>query len=385
MVSKLVNITVGNYRVRVRVRTRTPVRSSKRFSASLTRLPNHSQKILNSSSDLFLQYRTSIVDYSYSFELLGGNCTVFSTLGSSLLLRYQTTTLGISYCTYGAIYHTQTSLLSHNQSINQSIVSVMFHVTMNQARSTTSTSTAAFRTHPLCYAFVLLAFAAMQSRSFSFREQGLLRSNTKTNTNAKTKTNAHLLSPDSSNSNDTIDRRQLLHQIVLFTSTPLVVATTTTTAAVGAIVSLPKPAAAASWIPETTKATETFAKDKFGSVLIAAQYLASKPASDRSLVLGLKDEPTYLIVNDDKTALESFALNAECSHLGCIVPWNDFEKKFECPCHGSKYDAMGNVLRGPAPYALALAHVNTDEDSGKIVVSPWTETDFRTNGPPWWK
>jgi len=255
----------------------------------------------------------------------------------------------------------------------------MLHVTMKQARS--RTSTAAFRTHPLRYTFVLLAFVAIQSRSFSFQDQAPLRSNTKTNTNPR------LLSPDSNNniiSNDTVDRRQLLHQIVLFTATPLVAATTTA-AAVGAIVSLPEPAAAASWIPETTKATETFAKDKFGSVLIAANYLASKPASDRSLVLGLKDEPTYLIVNDDKTALESFALNAECSHLGCIVPWNDFEKKFECPCHGSKYDAMGNVLRGPAPYALALAHVSTAEDSGKIVVSPWTETDFRTNGPPWWK
>ena len=171
----------------------------------------------------------------------------------------------------------------------------------------------------------------------------------------------------------TMDRRQLLHRLVLFTAAPF-----STTA-------LPhNTASAAPLIPETTTAKETFARDRFGSVLMASDYVNSKPARDRSLVLGLKDEPTYLLVSNDRT-LENFALNAECSHLGCVVPWNEFEQKFECPCHGSKYDAMGNVLRGPAPNALALAHVSTDEESGKIVVSPWTETDFRTNEPPWWK
>ena len=174
-----------------------------------------------------------------------------------------------------------------------------------------------------------------------------------------------------------MDRRQLLHQIVLSTATcaPLLICAGKAGSA----------AFAAPLIPETTKATATVAKDRFGSVLLATQYLSSKPAGDRSLVLGLKDEPTYLIVNNDKSAIEDFALNAECSHLGCIVPWNEFEKKFECPCHGSKYDAMGNVLRGPAPYALSLAHVTTEEDTGRILLSPWTEVDFRTNESPWWK
>ena len=54
-----------------------------------------------------------------------------------------------------------------------------------------------------------------------------------------------------------------------------------------------------------------------------------------------------------------------------------------CPCHGSQYDPNGKVVRGPAPLSLALAHINIDEGN-KVVFTPWTETDFRTDLKPWW-
>lgn len=125
----------------------------------------------------------------------------------------------------------------------------------------------------------------------------------------------------------------------------------------------------------------TTAKDATGNDVVASEYLASHPAGDRSLVQGLKGDPTYLVVQQDKT-LASYGLNAVCTHLGCVVPWNASENKFICPCHGSQYNAEGKVVRGPAPLSLALAHTDITDD--KVVLSNWEETDFRTNEDPWW-
>jgi cytochrome b6-f complex iron-sulfur subunit len=46
------------------------------------------------------------------------------------------------------------------------------------------------------------------------------------------------------------------------------------------------------------------------------------------------------------------ALYQKCVHLGCRVPWCQSSQWFECPCHGSKYNRVGEKKGGPAPRGL---------------------------------
>jgi glycine/D-amino acid oxidase-like deaminating enzyme/nitrite reductase/ring-hydroxylating ferredoxin subunit len=54
----------------------------------------------------------------------------------------------------------------------------------------------------------------------------------------------------------------------------------------------------------------------------------------------------YAVYRDEAGSLH--ALSARCTHLGCIVHFNDAERAWECPCHGSRFGIDGSVLHGPA-------------------------------------
>ena len=123
------------------------------------------------------------------------------------------------------------------------------------------------------------------------------------------------------------------------------------------------------------------AKDKLGNDVLVSAFTENRTSGDRALVQGLKGDPTYLIV-EGKDAVADYGLNAVCTHLGCVVPWNGSENKFICPCHGSQYDNTGKVVRGPAPLSLALTHATVEGD--KVTLTQWKETDFRTGKDPWW-
>ena len=70
------------------------------------------------------------------------------------------------------------------------------------------------------------------------------------------------------------------------------------------------------------------------------------------------------------------ALSQKCPHLGCRVPECSSSQWFECPCHGSQYNRVGEKKGGPAPRGMDRFGVSVD--NGMLVID--TGTVF--GGPP---
>jgi cytochrome b6-f complex iron-sulfur subunit len=71
------------------------------------------------------------------------------------------------------------------------------------------------------------------------------------------------------------------------------------------------------------------------------------------------------------------ALYQKCVHLGCRVPWCQSSQWFECPCHGSQYNRVGEKKGGPAPRGLDRFALLVD-DSGGVSI----DTSQVFLGPP---
>ncbi|MFI6393165.1 FAD-dependent oxidoreductase [Nonomuraea sp. NPDC050540] len=56
------------------------------------------------------------------------------------------------------------------------------------------------------------------------------------------------------------------------------------------------------------------------------------------------------------------AVSAICTHLRCVVAFNEAERSWECPCHGSRFDVDGAVLQGPAVHPLPPVEPDASPD-----------------------
>lgn len=74
---------------------------------------------------------------------------------------------------------------------------------------------------------------------------------------------------------------------------------------------------------------------------------------------------------------EIIALSQKCTHLGCKVPFCDSSGQFECPCHGSIFNRVGEFRAGPAPRGMDRHPVETGVD-GLIYI----DTGTVDAGPP---
>lgn len=70
-------------------------------------------------------------------------------------------------------------------------------------------------------------------------------------------------------------------------------------------------------------------------------------------------------------------LHKACTHLECLCDWNEQNRQFVCPCHGSRFAEDGAYLEGPAPRSLDRFMLRIGTPSGNIVA----ETDPQTGAP----
>ena len=71
------------------------------------------------------------------------------------------------------------------------------------------------------------------------------------------------------------------------------------------------------------------------------------------------------------------ALYQKCPHLGCRVPFCESSGRFECPCHGSVYNVIGEYISGPTPRGMDRFPITISQD-GRVLVN----TANVIEGPP---
>ena len=125
-------------------------------------------------------------------------------------------------------------------------------------------------------------------------------------------------------------------------------------------------------LPDILLAAPDFAKGYPYSFTPARSFLINTPAA-RSLANG------DVVEMPSPAASEMIALWRKCPHLGCMVPdLCDSVKRFECRCHGSTYNILGEKLaKGPAERGMDRFAVLMEED-GTVVI----DTSAIVSGAP---
>jgi cytochrome b6-f complex iron-sulfur subunit len=122
-----------------------------------------------------------------------------------------------------------------------------------------------------------------------------------------------------------------------------------------------------------------------GTVAFAYEFLSPNVLYEPSPIINLGKPENFAIdsvtldVNSGiylvRAAEGYFALNAICTHLGCLTTWNQELGIIACPCHGSKFKRTGEKIEGPAPKPLPWLRTWIS-DEGDLMV------DRSTNIPP---
>ena len=91
---------------------------------------------------------------------------------------------------------------------------------------------------------------------------------------------------------------------------------------------------------------------------IKASELA--PGEGRALEF---DDNYFALYNDGQTLI---VLQNECPHAGCETEWNAADRTWDCPCHGSRFEADGTLKKGPAREPLQRLTAQTIGDQIQV-------------------
>ncbi len=106
-------------------------------------------------------------------------------------------------------------------------------------------------------------------------------------------------------------------------------------------------ASATSFLKENANVARRF----FGDRVTKRRKLAAVPPGKGAVVSdGRRQVAAY---RNDQGELHT--VSARCTHMGCIVSWNEADRTWDCPCHGSRFGVDGEVIHGPAVDALNRA------------------------------
>lgn len=117
---------------------------------------------------------------------------------------------------------------------------------------------------------------------------------------------------------------------------------------------------------QPVKAASNFIKE---NINVAGQYLKDLPGAVEAKDFVSVNAGEGKIVEKDRQKLAVYRTrsgqlmirSAECTHMACIVNWNDAEETWDCPCHGSRFKPDGTVLEGPAFQALHEVRIKAGE------------------------
>ncbi len=86
-----------------------------------------------------------------------------------------------------------------------------------------------------------------------------------------------------------------------------------------------------------------------------------KPGEGKILRVDRRRVAAYKTASGEVTTMTSV-----CPHMGCIVHWNQAEATWDCPCHGSRFKATGEVVSGPAESPLAAVDVDSKPAASSV-------------------